>query len=299
MANPKIEWSDALSHLLALATRLEGEGQYNIAKLSRAAADALSRQAAFKIVMPTAKDKLINEIEQAVITLSALGMDENLLAALKRGAVALGEGRLPLINETPNAFVCRTCGFITLNEAAGKCPICGAWATTFKQFLPVYWLNALEPFAALERLRQTPLDVATLLEGLIEETLSQAAEDGGWAIRNIIAHLRDAQGVLSFRLNLLLEQENPYLESKAVFVWATKEEECPPTTQEIFNVYKASRQETITKLESIPLRDWWRTGQHEEFGTVTLRQQVSYFASHEITHLPQIELLRRQLHPDK
>lgn len=50
-----------------------------------------------------------------------------------------------------------------------------------------------------------------------------------------------------------------------------------------------------TRLESIPLRDWWRIGQHEEFGTVTLRQQVSYFASHEITHLPQIELLRRQL----
>ena len=27
---------------------------------------------------------------------------------------------------------------------------------------------------------------------------------------------------------------------------------------------------------------------HEEFGVVTLRQQVSHFAAHEITHLPQI-----------
>jgi uncharacterized damage-inducible protein DinB len=155
-------------------------------------------------------------------------------------------------------------------------------------------LDALEPFAALETLHQTPLDVAALLAGLSEEALSQPPADGGWAIRNIVSHLRDAEGVLSFRLSLLLEQEHPLLESKAVFEWATKEEEHPPTTQEIFDTYRASRQETIAKLESIPLSDWWRTGQHEEFGPVTLRQQVSYFAAHEITHLPQIELLRHQ-----
>jgi len=40
-------WQETLIHLLALAARLEGEGQYNIAKLARAAADALGRQAAW------------------------------------------------------------------------------------------------------------------------------------------------------------------------------------------------------------------------------------------------------------
>lgn len=30
-------WPDTLIHLLALASRLEGEGQYNLAKLARAA----------------------------------------------------------------------------------------------------------------------------------------------------------------------------------------------------------------------------------------------------------------------
>lgn len=295
MTDPKAEWSDTQSHLLALAARLEGEGQYNIAKLARAMAEALSRQAAFKIALPSEKDKLTSEIERAIVALSKLDVNEELLAALKRGAAAMADGRLPLINETPHAHVCRTCGYIVLNAPTEKCPTCGAWPSTFKRFLPVYWLDALEPFAALERLRQTPLDVAALLEGLSEEALSQPAQDGGWAIRNIVSHLRDAQGVLSFRLGLLLEQENPSLESKAVFEWATKEEEYSPTTQEILDTYRSSRQDTIAKLERIPLSDWWRTGQHEEFGPVTLRQQVSYFASHEITHLPQIELLRNQL----
>jgi hypothetical protein len=185
MTNRQAEWSDTLLHLLALAAKLEGEGQYNIAKLARAVAEALTRQAAFKIALPSEKDKLAHEIERAIVALSRLGVNEDVLAALKRGASAMADGRLPLINETPHAYVCRTCGYLVLNPPAEKCPTCGAWPTTFKLFLPVYWLDALEPFAALERLHQTPLDVAALLAGLSEEALSQPPADGGWAIRNI------------------------------------------------------------------------------------------------------------------
>ena len=100
--------------------------------------------------------------------------------------------------------------------------------------------------------------------------------------------------MLNFRLELFLKEEQPILESKAVFEWATNEEERPPSTLEIFETYRASREETIAKLESLPLADWWRTGRHEEFGVVSIKQQVSYFASHELTHLPQIERLRAQ-----
>jgi uncharacterized damage-inducible protein DinB len=159
--------------------------------------------------------------------------------------------------------------------------------------MPNYWFDALEPPAALERLRQTPLDVEKLLNGLSDDVMNQSPQDGGWAIRNVLTHLRDAQGVLDFRVDLFLKEAHPILESKAVFAWAKNETERPPSTREIFDTYRASRAETLRKLESLPFSDWWRTGEHEEFGTVTLRQQVSYFAAHESTHLSQIEALRR------
>jgi hypothetical protein len=44
MTNNGSEWSNTLVHLLALAAKLEGEGQYNNAKLARAAAEALASQ---------------------------------------------------------------------------------------------------------------------------------------------------------------------------------------------------------------------------------------------------------------
>jgi uncharacterized damage-inducible protein DinB len=294
MANRLAEWGDSLVHLLALAAKLEGEGQYNIAKLLRAAADAMARRAAHALNLPTDTTGLRSEIERAAAALSTLDVGTDLVAALRRGGAVMAEGRLPLVHETPHPYVCRTCGHTVLGEPPGKCPTCGAWSATFQQFLSVYWLDDLEPFAALERLRRTPEDVAALVDGLSEETLTRQPKAGGWSIRQVVSHLRDAQGVLSARLDLMLEEDNPPLTSQAVFEWAAREEARPPTTQEVFDTYSASRQETIARLKSIPLTDWWRTGQHEEFGPVTLRQQASYFAAHECTHFPQMESLRRQ-----
>ena len=110
--------------------------------------------------------------------------------------------------------------------------------------------------------------------------------------RQYMVIFRDAQGVFDFRVDLFLKEAHPILEAKAVFAWAKNEAERPPSARDIFETYRGSRAETLRKLKSLPLVDWWRTGEHEEFGTVTLRQQVSYFAAHESTHLSQIKALR-------
>lgn len=295
MAIKQHEWKETLVQLFALASNLEGEGQYNLAKLTRAAADSLNRQAAYALEIPTAKEKLSSAVKDISDVLTNFDVSSDLVTALKQGADIMAEGQLPLIDVAPHPYVCRTCGHLVLNEPAEKCPRCNAWPSTYQRFLPVYWLDALEPLAAMERLRQTPLEVEKLLEGLSEADMKQQPKDGGWAIRNVLSHLRDAQGVLSFRVDLFLKEKHPTLESKAVFSWATNEDDRRPSALEIYKTYKTSREETISKLENLPLENWWHTGQHQEFGTVTLRQQVSYFASHEITHFPQIESIKRQL----
>lgn len=287
-------WQTSLLRLLALATRLEDEGQYNIAKLLRAAADAITRRGAYRLALPAGSATLAADVAQAADALANFDVEPSLAATLRRGADALAEGRIPLIGETPHPYVCRTCGHVTLGEPAERCPTCGAWPGVFQRFMPNYWFDALEPFAALKALRRTPEEVAVLLDGLTEAEMARSPDAGGWAMRNAVTHLRDAQRVLAYRLDLFLAEERPQLEMKAVWTWAADEEEHPPTTLAIFAAYRASRAETLGKLETLPLADWWRTGAHQEFGVVTLRQQVSYFAAHEITHLAQIARLRSQ-----
>lgn len=288
----ELDWANTLVDLLALALRFESEGQYNLAKLARATADSLGRQAAYHHLTQTGRSDLVDEINKLSDALSGLELNAEVVAAFRRGSGALSEGRLPLIHEIPHPHVCRTCGHIVMGEVMEKCYVCGAWPDTFQGFAPVYWLDALDPHTALEKLSQTPLEVAALLDGLSEQALAYPPQDGGWAIRNIVTHLRDAQGVLDFRLDLFAKEEHPLLESKAVFQWATKEEEHPPSTLEIFASYKETRGTILARLKALPLEDWWRTGSHAEFGEVSIKQQVSYFASHERTHLPQLERLR-------
>lgn len=287
MTNPQPKWTESLVHLLSLAMRLEGEGQYNLAKIARAQADSISRRAAWELNLPSDKETLIRDIERLAASLD----DDDLATAFRAGASALTSGRAPLIQEIPHPYVCRACGHLTLGAAPEKCPDCGAWGGSFQWFPPVYWLEAYDPTEALERLRKTPLEVAALIEGLTEEQMTRVPADGGWAIRNTVMHLRDAQTVIAARIDLFLAEENPVLEMKAVWAWARNENERPPTTREIFDAYQTSRREMIAKLETIPFADWWRAGRHEEFGIVSIKQQASYFAAHELTHLPQIARL--------
>lgn len=288
------EWASTLISLLALASRLEDEGHYNLAKLARAAADAMGRRAAYEAVRAAEWQDLAGEIAQVTEAVSRLGLSEELTAALRRGANALAGNRIPSISETPHPFVCRTCGHLVVGAVEETCPTCGAWPDTFQWFAPNYWFEALDPPAALETLRRTPPQVAALLGGLSEEAMTRELGDGGWALRNVVQHLRDAQEVLDHRLELFAGEEHPVLASKAVWTWATQEAERPPTTQELFEDYQATRHKILAMLEALPIAEWWRTGFHEEFGEVSIRQQVSYFASHERTHLPQMESLRHQ-----
>jgi hypothetical protein len=281
-----------MATLLALAARLEGEGQYNNASLLRAAADSLARRAAHAAALPEDAAALPAEMDAAIAMLAEAGQGEGLLDALRRGRGALAEGRLPLIHETPHAYVCRGCGHLVLGDPGYRCPECGALGATFQKFPPVYWLDGLDVRGALRCLRQTPQDIAMLLDGLSEADFERRPTDGGWAIRHVLVHLRDAQGVLDFRSKLLLEQDHPVLESLAVFAWASREDDKPPTSGEIFAEYQASRQETLRRLEGIPMEMWACTGWHEEFGEVSLLQQASYFALHEITHVPKMMELR-------
>jgi hypothetical protein len=173
-----------------------------------------------------------------------------------------------------------------------NCPVCDARSRTFRRYLPVYWLEAMDPIEAMNWLRKTPQEVKRLIDGVSEEDLKRRSIEGEWSIRNVLSHLRDAQGVLDYRVNLLLDEDNPVIESKAVFEWARDEVDRPLTAVQIFETYLDSRRRTLDILEGIPLIDWWRKGRHEEFGVVNIWQQASYFATHELTHLPQIEDLR-------
>lgn len=280
---------EQLIRLLRIARGLEIGGQYNAAKLFRAAAFAQEIQERNGQGIPLGAD-LDREMEVAIETLQTGGVGPPLLAALRTAQRAAAENRTIPRTEIPEVHACRDCGEVFLGDLPDRCPRCGARPLTFREFLPVYYLQPLTPAQALEALANGPDEVDRVIRGLSEEQLVRRPAPGCWAIRQVLVHLLTAQGLLAGRVEKILAEENPSL--TGVAAWKIGEEETL-TAAAVLQRYRVSREATVARLRGVSFAEWWRAARHEEFGQVTLLQQASYFARHERYHLPRLEATRR------
>lgn len=267
-------------HLVALAGELEKEGQYNIAKLLRAAATSALNGLSTKSHVPVSPEEQVlalREIADGIADSNASA----LAAPLRAAAVALDSGGVPLYVETPDPLVCRICGFVSLGPSEGRCPECGRWGTAAEPFKAIYWLRASSPPEAIALLSTTPAEIEEILHS---GDPTRPGPDGGWSAHQTLEHLQNAQGVFRGRIDQLIAGGEPELAS--VLVW--RMDGSADDTDALFGAYRTLRAEIVDVLSGVEADAWWNRGHHEEFGTVTLAEQASYFANHEPTHLAQL-----------
>jgi hypothetical protein len=278
------------SALLALAARSEGHGRYNLAKLLRAAAAAVvQRRADERLSEAPEGDDLVNLLVAASDAWTADALLAPLAPSLRRAALRLGQDALPLMADAPDPRLCRRCGHL---EADGRtpdtCPHCLADADTFFVQRPVWWLTAHDRESALAALARTPRRLRELLERVPRERWAKRPDARTWSPHEVLVHLRDAQGVLAQRVERLLEEDDPELDLAMVWTWTAAGRD--DDTEALLAAYEGTRQQVLQRLLAVPLAGWARTGRHQEFGRLTLTEQVSYFAAHEPTHLRQVQV---------
>jgi uncharacterized damage-inducible protein DinB len=284
-----------LDRLVRAARGLEAGGFYNLAKLFWALIYSRQVRTSSQLGVPTNPAELDGEIQAAIQELNAQGIEPALLAALQRGREAARANRAIPASDIPPVYVCRSCGEIILadsptGEAPDQCPGCGAWELTFREFPPVYYLEPLHPQVVLQALGTAPQQVSHLIQGLSEDQALRSPKAGEWGIRETLFHLLVAEELLAGRVERMLSEDNPSLEGVAAW---TAEGQADLTAAAIQQRYRLSRQATLDRLRHMPVESWWRTAWHEEFGTVTILQQASYFAKHERAHLPQLAAIRK------
>lgn len=266
-------------HLIALATEIEKEGQYNGAKLLRAASAALVTRASTTVDVPSDAASQAASLRQIADAL-ADGPAAALTAPLRATADAHDAGSVPLFDVAPNPYVCRICGRVRTEPFSDRCADCGRWPTAAEQFRPIYWQRESSPPEAVERLRTTP-DAITRIISAGDPTAP--GPDGGWSAHQTLEHLHNAQRVFRGRIDQLLAGE-PAIRS--VMVWTIDNESIK--TDDLLAAYTDLRTEIVDLLVAAPPESWWNAATHEEFGEVTLAEQASYFANHEPTHLAQL-----------
>jgi len=289
---------NGIDRLVALAERCASEGKMNLNKLLEAIIYIKTRQAGWGYYPPITTAGMLPELDASLQALKQEGMAIELISALESGRQALEEGRPGdlLIEEARDVFVCRSCGHSSLGSPPDHCPECGAWPGRYRKFVAMFNGDNLEPI--------NPMDVLTLLaynaealqglvDGLTEEEMALRFMLGVWSIHEHIAHFYDTQAMLDRRVELMLNYDDPELTALAVYELATQAEQHLASAQAVLEEFRRKRSQCLARLESLPLKDLWRTGRHPEFGRITILRQAAYLAYHEQTHLPEIEALRK------
>jgi ribosomal protein L32 len=280
---------DSIIRFVKLARRLEMNGLYNAAKLLWAAAFSMEIRYSNQGDLSTDNQTVDADLDAAIQVMQTTPGQAALAKALRNAKRSIREKRTISQVEIPQVSVCRTCGEAYLGKAPDTCTECGAYSLTFREFLPIWYLEPLSPAQALKALASGINKISDLTEGLRDEQMEYCPEPGEWNFREALLHLLVAQELLASRVDKMLAEQNPSL--AGVAAWMLDNNETKVGSQ-IFQQLKASRLARLDQLQALPLESWWRTGEHEEFGQVTLLQQASYFAKHERSHLPQVKQIR-------
>ncbi len=144
----------------------------------------------------------------------------------------------------------------------------------------------------LERFRRGPELLAVVMTGVHGEEEQFTAAPGEWNIREILAHLADAELVAGCRFRQVIAQPDPILAAYDRDAWAKRLDYTTRKPKSSLESFRRLRAENYELLRTLPEEAFERTGNHTEGGRTTLRALVETYARHAEIHAAQIQRLR-------
>ncbi|TWJ49926.1 DinB family protein [Bacillus paralicheniformis] len=143
---------------------------------------------------------------------------------------------------------------------------------------------------AIEILERTPQTLSQLLTGLSSPWISCNEGEDTWNAFDVVGHLIEGE-------------KNNWLPRIKLILTEGATEPFPPfdrfsqlnqndgkTMEQLLNEFADIRRANLKTLQQIidPETDFEQTGMHPEFGIVKLREQISTWVAHDLTHISQI-----------
>ena len=147
----------------------------------------------------------------------------------------------------------------------------------------------------LKALREAGNSIVNELSGVDEKALCRRPAEGELSLKEIAAHLRDAEELANLQMQALLESK-----SKPIPVWDVDvlPLECDYRSyslRKLLSEFRTMRRETTYLLWGIDERDWKRAGKHPYKNVITLEEIARGLAQHDLEHLWQVRRLKYDL----
>jgi hypothetical protein len=142
--------------------------------------------------------------------------------------------------------------------------------------------------SALATIRDTPAVLRALLTGQPENVLLRPNPEG-WSIKDIVAHMHDAEGIaFTVRIGRILEEESPSIASIDPDGRIRAGGYAERTLTDLLAELAERRPGHVAWLLALTPEQLARVGQHDRAGAITPAAIIHQWAYHELAHLRQI-----------
>ena len=144
----------------------------------------------------------------------------------------------------------------------------------------------------LPKMEETRAELLSFVEGLDRAALTWRPPDGGWSMRDNLAHLADAERAHRRFVGAVLGGRSTRLEGFDLDRWNAEHvgRRAGQSLDEIVADMRAQRQETLAFIAALPEDAWDEQGDHPALGRVSVHQVIRVIGVHERMHLK--EMLR-------
>jgi hypothetical protein len=121
-----------------------------------------------------------------------------------------------------------------------------------------------------------------------------APAPGKWTIRQIMAHLADAELVGAHRFRLVIAEENPTLTWFDQDAWTKNLDYARRKPTQSLDTFRRLRAENYELLKGLPESAFGRVGSHTQNEPMSLRQLLQGYSDHAESHARQLQAIRAE-----
>jgi len=144
----------------------------------------------------------------------------------------------------------------------------------------------------MKAVREMSGELYRQLSGLNEKGLRWRPGPREWCLKEIAAHVRDAEILYQRQIEAIAQNTGSPLPHEALDVLPAEREYIDEPLQHFLYEYEAAREETVWLLYTLDEDDWRRTGLHPYRGEISIHDIARELHEHDLQHLNQARRTR-------
>ena len=150
----------------------------------------------------------------------------------------------------------------------------------------------MSTYDTIEKMESSADELFNAVFGLSDNLLNKKPAPDKWSIKEILAHLLDAELVNACRLRKVVAEPGAKLQAFDQNLWASNLGYSYQDFRLVMDTFRILRINTIALLKNIKPEQWNNKGVHEERGEMTFAQIAESMANHTQRHVEQIKKIK-------